>query len=434
MIPLRTPLVILFGLLLGACRHPLVIEGQGDIIELNAGMRGCAVEEFQAAWPRCNENEVASDEAVRYRALPRPGWRFERWDGYCAPESRGTDCELEYDKIAIEWWEDTFPGKAAAPLTAIFVRDDSAPVAATYTASQFGALGRTGYAALLDAVFTINGSYRYTVQQAATRSNFDRTPARFQRQTDSLLLTGPNAGSLLPSGGATLAGDFLALVDTDNSDGEVSVSYLQAQFTGAGNAAFKGTYYCGHVLSNGQSLFFRANMNGKGAGSMVIESDRQNREGFQAQISYAVSDNGTTTLDYGGARLVGSLSQDGSVFTATQISSGVQGAGVCLRTSGNKRIATVSGGYYGAWLSTQPVTAVTELVLDSAGQTAELVLRDSAGGRNYALDPNFMLVLASGRIETRDADGAVSPDGRVLFLIQTDANRFPTLIVYVRKT
>jgi hypothetical protein len=85
-------------------------------------------------------------------------------------------------------------------------------------------------------------------------------------------------------------------------------------------------------------------------------------------------------------------------------------------------------------MSTQPATAVTELLLDSQGQTAEVVLRDSVGGRNYALDSNFMLVLASGQIETRDADGAVSPDGRVVFLVLTDPNKFPTLIVYVRKT
>jgi hypothetical protein len=167
---------------------------------------------------------------------------------------------------------------------------------------------------------------------------------------------------------------------------------------------------------------------------MIIVSDRQNRTGFQAQISYQVSADGTTTFDYGGARLAGSLSKDGSVFTATQISSSLQGAGICLRTSGNKQVANVAGGYYGAWLSTQPVTAVTELLLDNRGQTAEVVLRDSLGGRDYALDANFMLVLASGQIETRDADGAVSPDGRVLFLVQTDPNRFPTLIVYVRKT
>lgn len=431
---LRISLGILLGLLLAACRHPLAIQGQGDIIELNFGTRGCALEEFQADWVRCTDNDVSNDEAVRYRALPRPGWLFARWEGYCAAESRGKDCEIDYTRAGIEWWEEFFPDQDAAPLTAIFSRDDGAPVTAAYIASRLGARGGMGYAALLDALFAINGSYRYTVQQASTRGDFDRNPAQFQRLADSLLLAGPNSSSLVPSGGATLAGDFLTLVDTDNSDGDISATYLQAELTQAERAAFKGTYYCGHILSNGQSLFFRANMNGKGAGSMIIVSDRQNRTGFQAQIAYEVSEDGTTTLDYGGARLAGSLSKDGSVFTATQISSSVQGAGICLRTSGNKRVANVAGGYYGAWLSTQPVTAVTELVLDNRGQTAEVVLRDSIGGRNYALDSNFMLVLASGQIETRDADGAVSPDGRVLFLVQTDPNRFPTLIVYIRKT
>ena len=431
---LRTSLTLLFCLLLAACRHPLVIKGEGDIIELRAGARGCALEEFRAAWARCTDNEVSNNETVRYRALPRPGWRFVRWEGYCAAESRGKDCEIVYDNAAVKWWEESFPDRDAAPLTAVFAPDDGAPIAAAYIASQFGVQGRTGYAALLDALFSIDGSYRYTVQQASTRNNFDRNPARFRRLADSMLVTGPNSSSLVPSGGATQAGDFLTIVDTNSGDGDISATYLQADLSDMANGAFSGTYYCGNILSNGQSLFFRANMNGKGAGSMIIVSDRQNRTGFQSRISYEVGEDGTTTFDYGGARLVGSLSKDGSVFTATQISNSLQGAGICLRTSGNKRVANVAGGYYGAWLSTQPVTAVTELLLDNRGQTAEVVLRDSLGGRNYALSANFMLVLASGKIETRDADGAVSPDGRVLFLVQTDPNKFPTLIVYVRKT
>jgi hypothetical protein len=56
------------------------------------------------------------------------------------------------------------------------------------------------------------------------------------------------------------------------------------------------------------------------------------------------------------------------------------------------------------------------------------------GGRNYSLGSNFMLVKATGEIETRDDSGAVSPDGRVLFIVQTDPNKFPPLIVYVRNS
>ena len=39
-----------------------------------------------------------------------------------------------------------------------------------------------------------------------------------------------------------------------------------------------------------------------------------------------------------------------------------------------------------------------------------------------------------GQVDTRDANGAVSPDGRVMFIVQTDPNKFPTLVVYIRKT
>ena len=153
----RTALIVLVGLLLAACRHPLVIQGDGDIVELNGGTRGCALEEFRAGWARCSVNEVSNTEAVRYRALPRPGWRFARWDGYCAPESRGGDCEIDYDKASIEWWEEFFPDQGAAPLRAIFAIDNGAPVAASYIASQFGVQGRTGYTSLLDALFSSSG-------------------------------------------------------------------------------------------------------------------------------------------------------------------------------------------------------------------------------------------------------------------------------------
>ncbi|MEM6582008.1 MAG: hypothetical protein AAF699_12075 [Pseudomonadota bacterium] len=431
---LRLTLALTALLLVSACRHPLAIQGEGDIIELNRGERGCALEEFQADFARCTDNEVSVTESVRYRALPRPGWRFARWDGYCSVESRGRDCEIDYTRAGADWWQENFPDSPAAPLRAIFVRDDAGPIGASYIASQFGVRGSAGYASLLDALFFSTGSYRYTVQQASSLGDFDRAPAAFQRSSDSLLLAGTTAQALVPSGGATQAGDFLTLIDTDASDGTISSTYFQPKRESAGNSEFSGTYFCGHVLTNGQALFFRANVNGRGTGSLIILEDRQRRQGQQAQISYEVSADGTMLLDYAGARIAGSLSSGGGVFTGSQIGSGVQGAAVCVRTSSNKRIANVAGAYYGAWMSTQPITAVTELVLDSRGQTVETVLRDSTGGRNYTLGTNFMLVLANGQIETRDANGAVSPDGRILFLIQTDPNRYPTLIVYVRET
>ena len=426
-------LLVALALATSACRQPLAIQGEGDIIELNRGERGCALEEFRAGWSRCAVNEVNDTESLIYRALPRAGWRFSHWDGFCARDSLGDDCHKNYDRAWIQWWDETYPDEELAPLTAVFTPDDGAPAAQSYIASRFGAVGKVGFAALLDMLFAQDGSYRITVLQASTRGNFDRSPASFRRQPDSLLLAGPTPGTLLASGAATAAGDFLTLVDTDTSDGELSVSYLMAEQAQAQQAAFNGTYYCGHILSNGQALYFRATVNGRGSGSLFILRNRLNGAN-QASISYSVSEDGTTTVDYAGIRLAGSLSPDGGVFTATQVASSLQGAAICVRASGNKMVSNVAGSYYGAWISTQPVSGVTELTLDSRGQTTETVLRDSLGGRGYSLGQNFMLVKGSGEIETRDANGAVSPDGRVMFIVQTDPGRFPTLIVYVRKT
>ncbi|MEE4147040.1 MAG: hypothetical protein V2I26_19700 [Halieaceae bacterium] len=430
---LRLLLIISCLAALAACKQPLAIEGEGDIVELKRGERGCALEEFRAGWTRCTENEILGSESLVYRALPRPGWAFSHWEGSCAKASKGKDCWKDYDGTWVQWWDTNYPDEELDPLTAVFVRDSDASPAAPYIAARFGALGRVGYAALLDALFSADGSYRFTSAQASTRSDFDRTPGSFRRQKNGLLLTGASADQLAPGGAATAAGDFITLADTDNSDGDISVTYLMAEQSRASRAAFNGTYLCGHILSNGQALFFRATMNGKGGGAMAV-IERRLSGANQAAITYEVSEDGTTVFEYAGTRFAGSLSADGSVFAATQIAAKLQGAGMCVRTSGNKMVANVAGSYYGAWMSTQPVTGLTELVLDQQGQTAETVLVDSTGGRNYSLGQNFMLVKGTGQIDTRDAAGAVSPDGRVMFIVQTDPNKFPTLVVYVRKT
>ena len=43
-------------LALQACKHPLAIEGEGDIIERLSGVRGCSLEEFQAGSPKWSDD------------------------------------------------------------------------------------------------------------------------------------------------------------------------------------------------------------------------------------------------------------------------------------------------------------------------------------------------------------------------------------------
>ncbi len=419
--------------LMAGCKHPLAITGEGDIVETVNGVRGCAFEEYEAQWARCTDNEVQNNETAIYRALPRPGWRFSHWDGICAKDSPGDDCQQNYTQGLANFWDDNFPGLPLPSLTAVFVEDDDAPATAPYIAARFGATGNFGFAELLDALFSADGSYRFTIAQASTRSEFDRAPAQFLRQANSLLLAGPTPEELVPAGGATPQGDFLALVDTDAGDNEISVTYLQPTQANSGNNNFNGSYFCGHIISDGRATFFRAQLDGNGGGTAFLLEDRQNRSG-QSAISYNVSSNGTTLLDYLGIRLAGSLSADGSVFAATQVSRQLQGSAICLRSFSDKTVGSVAGGYIGTLFSTQPASAVTELVLSNQGMTQENVLRDSLGGRNYSLGQDFMLVKATGELETSESFGSVSADGRILFLVNTNPNRFPTLVVYVRGT
>jgi hypothetical protein len=419
--------------ILAGCKQPLAIVGEGDIIELESGVRGCALEEFSAAWARCTDNNVLVTETAVYRALARPGWSFSHWEGVCAKDSPEQDCQQNYNEAQVNFWDDNFPGLPVPALTAVFIEDNDAPKGTTYIAARFGAQSNFGFAALLDALFSEDGSYRFTIAQATTRQSFDRNPAYFQHQSDGLLGAGSTLDALVAAGAATANGDFLTLVDSDSSDNEVSVTYLQPQRSNARVNDLNGSYFCGHVMSDGRATFFRAQANGSGGGTAFILEDRQGRSG-QTAISYDVAENGTTTFDYLGMRLAGSLSADGSVFATTQVSATLQGSAMCLRSLANKSVASVAGGYYGAWFSTQPSSAVSEIVLDNQGQTAQVVLRDSFGGRNYSLGQDFMLVKSTGELKTSDSFGSVSADGRILFLVNTNPNKFPTLIAYVRKT
>ena len=51
-------LLLMIPAVLVACKHPLEIEGQGDILELNGTGRGCTLEQYRAGAKACTENEV----------------------------------------------------------------------------------------------------------------------------------------------------------------------------------------------------------------------------------------------------------------------------------------------------------------------------------------------------------------------------------------
>ena len=118
----------LLVLAIQACKHPLEIEGEGDIVERLDGVRGCTLEQYQAQDSRCTENEVVGEAyVVSYEAVPREGWMFTGWEGVkCGNQSQGDLCEFNYGKPFVDFLANTFPIFNSPPSRAVFVREDGA--------------------------------------------------------------------------------------------------------------------------------------------------------------------------------------------------------------------------------------------------------------------------------------------------------------------
>ncbi|MEP5765031.1 MAG: family 16 glycosylhydrolase [Halieaceae bacterium] len=120
-------LVILSLVLLQACKHPLEIEGEGDIVERLSGERGCTLEEFRAQSPRCTENDITDEDyIVSYQPVPRPGWVFSGWTGLaCAADSVGDNCDFNIPQGFVDLINESFPDYVAPATTAVFIPEDA---------------------------------------------------------------------------------------------------------------------------------------------------------------------------------------------------------------------------------------------------------------------------------------------------------------------
>ena len=116
----RCFLIFAVVLLVQACKHPLAIEGQGDIVDLNGSGRGCTLEQFQAGDVACTDNDVSGDYSVKYRGVPRAGWKFVGWEGPCASTSEPPYCELDTPAALVEAWDAAYPGVSWPPTVAVF--------------------------------------------------------------------------------------------------------------------------------------------------------------------------------------------------------------------------------------------------------------------------------------------------------------------------
>jgi hypothetical protein len=126
--------LILFCLFaIQACKHPLAIQGQGDVVEVLSGLRGCSLEEFQADSPRCTDNEVlGEDYVVSYQAVPRPDWGFVGWEGTaCSASSAFLHCDYTVSQAWVDFTNLTWPGTVLAPTVAVFAPLGAVTLSAT---------------------------------------------------------------------------------------------------------------------------------------------------------------------------------------------------------------------------------------------------------------------------------------------------------------
>lgn len=111
-------------LLLQACKHPLIIVGEGDIVDLNGSGRGCTLEQFQSGDTACTDNESTGDYFVNFQAVPRPGWRFVRWEGPCGHLSVEPDCRIESPADWVAYWDLEFSDIDIPATIAVFEPED----------------------------------------------------------------------------------------------------------------------------------------------------------------------------------------------------------------------------------------------------------------------------------------------------------------------
>ncbi len=117
----QKPIVSCLTLLifLQACKHPLAIVGEGDIVDLNGSDFGCTLTQFSADAALC-ENDVSGDYFVNYAAVPRPGWRFSHWEGGCGNRAKGESCRINANASAVAAWDEKHGDVPIPALTAVF--------------------------------------------------------------------------------------------------------------------------------------------------------------------------------------------------------------------------------------------------------------------------------------------------------------------------
>lgn len=116
----RSFLLLIVLSTLMACRHPLAIVGEGDIVDINGTGPGCSYEEFLGGAAACVDNDVQGDYNVAYLGVARPGFKFIDWDGPCGHLSTGPYCTFVVSSFLVALWDADFADIPIPATTAQF--------------------------------------------------------------------------------------------------------------------------------------------------------------------------------------------------------------------------------------------------------------------------------------------------------------------------
>ena len=97
----RLVLIPLLLLSIGACRHPIEIIGEGDVMSAS-GNRDCLLEEFQEGQANCAKNKVTGAYKETYFAVPRAGSQFVAWGNYCTKSAQADQCKFKMAKQQVQ--------------------------------------------------------------------------------------------------------------------------------------------------------------------------------------------------------------------------------------------------------------------------------------------------------------------------------------------
>ena len=276
---------------------------------------------------------------------------------------------------------------------------------------------------------TFNGSDQYTFQDIATSNNNNQSGANEYFMNNAGWITAIDNDGLLVQGVFDADRTVGSLAGIDNSDGSVGIHLLVRSAAGLTAASLTGTYYCVGFGVDGDSYTTRLAITFDGAGSFFFND-------LNTSFGHLTSDSGTYTIDAGGRLQLtahgqvlarGQLAADGSFAALADTNTGDGGIAVFAAVKSGTGLGNslLDGFYVGVNNGSDNFASITGATLhgDGTADFKDIATSEGyteSGTATYTVDPDGGLTAVRSDGDT--LYGAVSPDGAVFILVDTDAS------------